>query len=387
MLSFSRLWRSPAVSLLLVSLAVSPSLTGCAAMMSVGRPSTALKAVEGAGLGVVVRRAQASSEVAAHVDRLLVETPVGKDADWPARLLITREGAERILTEASKSGTYANQPAEVMPVEAWARVLSEATSSEGEHASLMKRISTEMAVEYADVAKKNRAFLSRREAATKAEEDLDQRKGALAETELASEKAKVDRMDEEADAAEEAFQEAKAAFVEKVRTCAGKVPKDVRDETGKVLVRLREAVEDADKAIGAALVRYPLAAPSLLGDAQTQAKVFLADVIEEKSGKRPDTSSIQPSIELDGLTPKIGISGLSSKELGSLDVGEVTSETAARTSAWVGKALTLMAWAPSTASTLSYQASVLDAILDGFEKAGWQRPEDLEIEAKAVEED
>jgi hypothetical protein len=355
-------------------------------MLSVGRPSTALKAVEGAGLGVVVRRAEASSEVAAHVDRLLVETPVGKDASWPAQLLITREGADRILTEASKSGTYANQPAEVMPVEVWARVLSEATSSEGEHASLMKRISTEMAVEYADVAKKNEAFLSRREAATKAEEDLDQRKGALAETELASEKAKVDRMDEQADAAEKAFEEAKAAFVEKVRTCAGKVPKDVRDETGKVLVRLREAVEDADKAIGAALVRYPLAAPSLLGDAQTQAKVFLADVIEEKSGKRPDTSSIQPSIELDGLTPKIGINGLTSKELGSLNMGEVTSETAARTSAWVSKALTLMAWAPSTASTLGYQASVLDAILDGFEEAGWQRPEDLEIEGKAVEE-
>lgn len=387
MLSFSRLWRCPAVSVLLVSLAVFPSLTGCAAMMSVGRPATALKAVEGAGLGVVVRRAEASSEVAAHVDRLLVETPVGREAGWTAGLLITREGAERILTDVSKSGVYTNQPAEIMPVEVWARVLSEATAAEGQHASLLKRISTEMAAEYADVAKKNQAFLSHREAAKKAEEDLDQRKGALAETELASEKAKVDRMDEEADAAEKAFEEAKAAFVDKVRTCAAKVPKDVRDETGKVLVRLREAVEDADKAVGAALVRYPLAAPSLLGDAQTQAKVFLADVIEEKSGKRPDTSSIQPSIELEGLTPKIGIGGLTSKELGSLDVGEVTSETVARTSAWVSKALTLMVWAPSTAAKLQYQASVLDAILDGFEEAGWQRPDDLEVEAKAVEED
>ncbi|MFW5739762.1 MAG: hypothetical protein ACOC1F_05290 [Myxococcota bacterium] len=95
--------------------------------------------------------------------------------------------------------------------------------------------------------------------------------------------------------------------------------------------------------------------------------------IEEKCGKRPDLNAVRPTIELDGMTPKIGINGLTAEHLGKLDMEEVTSETARRTAEWLSKASTLMVWAPSTSSALSFQAAVLDAIVDGFERGGVPR--------------
>ena len=57
-----------------------PCLPGCAAMLSVGNPAAAVKVAEGAGLGVVVRRAEAAVSTATEVDRLLIITPIGGDA-------------------------------------------------------------------------------------------------------------------------------------------------------------------------------------------------------------------------------------------------------------------------------------------------------------------
>ncbi len=355
-------------------------------MLSIGNPSAAVKVAEGAHLGVVVRRAEAAVETATEVDRLLIVTPVGGKAKWPEKVLITQAEAQKILLSASKSGTYVNQPADIMPVEVWARLLPKLKAEQGDHPSLLAHIDPGIAAQYAKIIEKYENYSSLRESAARAQEELDKQEDSLDDLAKAVLEAKIEKIEADADEAESAFDEAKTAFVESAKTGAAKASPTVRDEVGPVLIRLREAVSDADTANGAALVRYPLAVSSLVGDAQLQASIILADVIEEKSGKRPDMRGVRPTVEFEGVTPKIGINGLTSEHLGKLDLAEVSSETVRRTTEWLNKATTLMVWAPSTSTALSYQADVLEALLEGFEESGWTRPAELEIEARECEE-
>lgn len=377
--------RSTAAYVLALALAATPGLSGCAAMLSIGNPSAAVKVAEGAHLGVVVRRAEAAMETATQIDRLLA-SPIGGKAKWPEKLLINQADAQKLLLSASKSGLYANQPADVMPVEVWAHLLPRLEAEQGDHPSLLAKVAPELADHHRKILEKYERYVSLREAAARAQDAFDEEKDGLDEKAKAVRKAALDKNEADVDAAEAAFDTAKTAFVDLARTTAAKTSPTVRDQIGPVVARLREAVSDADTANGAALVRYPLAVPSLMGDAQHQAGIFLADVIEEKSGKRPDVQGVKPTVVFEGSTPKIGINGLTSEHLGKLDIGEVSSETAKRTTQWLRKATTLMVWAPSTSAALSYQADVLDAILDGFETSGWTRLADLEIVARECEE-
>jgi hypothetical protein len=301
-------------------------------------------------------------------------------------VLITQPQAQKILLEASKSGIYQNQPADIMAVEVWAKLLPELNANGGEHPSLLARIHPELDEHYAAVVEKRAAFVTAREEATRAQEKLDKEEDKLDHAAKNAAKARLEVLEAKADAANAAFEDAKDAFIPEAKAIAAKVGAPVRDETGPIIVRFREAVADADTANGAAMVRYPLAVTSLVGDAQKQAAVFLADIIEEKSGKRPTLDGVTPTVSLDGITPEIGINGLSSKHLGKLNVADVTQEAVKRTGEWVTKAASLMVWAPSTSAALSYQADVLDAILEGYEEAGWTRSSNLEIEPKDGEE-
>jgi len=374
------------------ALAGAPWMSGCAAMISIGNPAAAVRVAEGAGLGVVVRRAEAAVETATEVDRLLIITPVGGAANWPDRLKITKAKAQEMLAVTSKSGLYAGQEADVMEVEVWARLLPELKADEGKHPSLLAQVSPALADDYADIIAKYKAYVTEREKVTAAEVKLEQEEKALSEqkkelseADKTSREAEIEKLDKAADEAETIFDDAKKAFVDKAKAAAAQVDPAVRNETGPILTFLREAVADADKANGAAMAGYPIAATGLIGDTQTQTSIFLADVVEEESGKRPTMKGVQPSVEFDGFTPTIGINGLTSEHLGKLGVGDVTSKTISRTTDWVGKATTLMVWAPSTSTALSYQADVLEAILDAYEQAGWTRPEEIDVDPLEVE--
>ena len=369
-----------------------PSMSGCAAMLSVGNPAAAVRVAEGARLGVVVRRAEAAIATATEVDRLLIITPVGGDAQWPDKLKINKAKAQEMLTAVSKTSVYTGQEADVMEVEVWARLLPELKADEGKNPSLLAQVSPALADDYADVIAKYKAYVAEREKVTAAEKKLEREEAKLgeqdkelSEADKAAREAEIEKLDKAADEAETVFDDAKSAFIDKAKAAAAQVDPTVRDETGPVLALLREAVSDADKANGAAMAGYPIAATGLVGDTQTQTTIFLADVIEEESGKRPTMKGIQPSVEFDGLTPKIGINGLTSEHLGKLSVGDVTSKTISRTTDWVGKASTLMVWAPSTSTALSYQADVLEAILDAYEDAGWTRPDEIDVDPLEVE--
>ncbi|MDB4941188.1 MAG: uncharacterized protein JWP97_722 [Labilithrix sp.] len=164
------------------------------------------------------------------------------------------------------------------------------------------------------------------------------------------------------------------AFVPKAKTAAGKAAPEVRERFGAVLVNLRQAVEDAKIANGAAAVRYPMAATSLIDSTKAMAAVYVADVIEEKTGKRPSTQGLQPGVTMEGGSVAITLNGLTSADMGKLSMGELTSEVALRTTRWVGRAMGLLGTISSTKDQLTFEDDVLAALIDGFKAGGWNPP-------------
>jgi hypothetical protein len=164
------------------------------------------------------------------------------------------------------------------------------------------------------------------------------------------------------------------AFIAQAKVSAKKAPVDVRDHFGPVLVNLRQAVDDAKTANGAAAVRYPMAATSIPDSAQQMAAVYVADVIEEKTGKRPQGQGVQPAVTLEGTKVNLTINGLSQADLGKTSAAEITSEVTARTSAWVKRAIGLLGTIAATKDMLSFEDDVLSALIDGFKANGWAPP-------------
>jgi hypothetical protein len=102
--------------------------------------------------------------------------------------------------------------------------------------------------------------------------------------------------------------------------------------------------------------------------------ILVADIVEERTGKRPVMNGLQPGVSLDGGKVQITLNGLSQSDLGQLSVADVTSETANRTQKWVTHALGLLGSVSSTKEILSFEDDVLGALLDGFAAAGWKAP-------------
>ncbi len=140
-----------------------------------------------------------------------------------------------------------------------------------------------------------------------------------------------------------------------------------------MLVNLRQAVDDACIADGAAAVRYPLAITSIVDSVRDVVPVIVADIVEEQTGKRPSMNGFKPDVKVDGTDVKLTLNGLSQDDLGKLSLGDLTKEAIARTTKWVLHAVTLIGAVSSTKDTLSFEQDTLDALLDGFTASGWKR--------------
>jgi hypothetical protein len=140
-----------------------------------------------------------------------------------------------------------------------------------------------------------------------------------------------------------------------------------------VLVNLRQAVDDASIADGAAAVRYPLALKSLPDSVLEVVPVIVADIVEEQTGNRPIMNGFKPDVKLDGMDVKLTLNGLSADDLGKLSMGDLTTEAISRTKKWVIHAVTLIGSVASTKDTLSFEQDTLDALLDGFTANGWTK--------------
>jgi hypothetical protein len=193
----------------------------------------------------------------------------------------------------------------------------------------------------------------------------------------AAKKANKDRMDvldKQVDKIDDETSKMAKDFIGKAKTAAEKAPAPVREKIGPVLVNLAQAVDDANIANGAAAVRYPLAATTLIDSAKTMVGVYAADVIEEKTGKRPNPGGLQPGLTLEGGKPQVTLNGLSSSDLGKLSMGELTSEVAARTGRWLKHTAGLLGTISSTKEVLEFEDDVLDALISGFKAGGWTPP-------------
>ena len=189
-------------------------------------------------------------------------------------------------------------------------------------------------------------------------------------------KKKIDELEKANDKIQDEADKLSKEFVPKAKTAAQKTDPAMREKLGPVLVNLRQAVDDANISNGAAAVRYPLAVTSMKDSAMTMVKVYVADVIEEKTGKRPSTmSSLQPGVTLEGGSIQVTINGITASDLsGKLTVGELTSEVASRTVKWFTHAVGLMGTISSTKDTLTFEDDVLEALLDGFKAGGYTAP-------------
>ena len=105
-----------------------------------------------------------------------------------------------------------------------------------------------------------------------------------------------------------------------------------------------------------------------------QAAVFVADVIEEKTGKRPSMAGFQPGVTTSGGKVAITLNGLSASDMGKLPMGELTTEVALRTTRWVGRAAGLLGTISATKDLLTFEDDVLAALVDGFKAGGWTPP-------------
>ena len=247
-----------------------------------------------------------------------------------------------------------------------------ATPIASKYPSLLAAISPDLGTAWAEIMEQRKALGDIKAQIAVEEAALDEKN--VSDADKKAHKKTIEGLEKQSDKIEKKADKLTDAFIPKVKEAAKKAPADVRDRFGAVLVNLRAAVDDAKIANGAAAVRYPMAVTSLLDSAKQMASVYTADVVEEKTGKRPNTAGLTPGVTMEGGKVAITLNGLSQADLGKTTMGDVTNEVAARTTKWVGRALGLLGTISATSDTLSFEKDVLDGLIDGFSAGGWKAP-------------
>lgn len=245
-------------------------------------------------------------------------------------------------------------------------------SGPAKYTSLLAAIDPSLGTEWGKVMEKKKAMGEAKGQIAVLEAANDEK--GVSDADKKANKAKIDELEKTVDALEKDADKLSKELIPKAKTAASKAAPEVRERFGVTLVNLRQAVDDANTSNSAAAIRYPMAASTLLDSAKQMAKVYVADVIEEKTGKRPNTQALQPGVTMEGGKVQVTLNGLSSSDLGKLDVGDVTKEVASRTTGWAKRALGLLGVIASTKEVLSFEEEMLGALLDGFTSAGWKAP-------------
>ena len=272
---------------------------------------------------------------------------------------------------------YAKSHARVVPAEVWARTLADIQSTDGSSPNLLALVSGDLGDSYAAITAKE-TDIADANAQIATEKDAKDAKDATDEDKKGHDKT-IDDLKKKISKLEDEVDPLRKKFLAAAKDAAQKAPANARDALGPVLVNLRQAVDDASIADGAAAVRYPLALKSLPDSVTEVVPVFVADIVEEQTGHRPIMSGFKPDVKLDGTDVKLTLNGLGPDDLGKLSLGDLTTETLSRTKKWVVHAITLIAAVSSTKDTLSFEQDTLDALLDGFAANGWKKAEAAKI--------
>jgi hypothetical protein len=353
------------------------TMTGCGVLGAMANPKVAWAIKDPAPMTVVVRRADAAEDTAKQVDRLLTATPASPDADWLKNVGPKPEDSAQDMKALTQDPAYAQSHARVVAAEVWLRMLGDLQSTAGSSPSLLGMVSTDLSDQYALVTAKE-AEVAQLDAQIAAEKEARDAKGVTDADKKAHEQT-ISDLKSQKSKKEDEVDPLRKKVLASVKDAAAKTPSDTRDAVGPALVNLRQAVDDASIADGAAAVRYPLAVTSMLDSVKQMVPVFVADIIEEQTGKRPKMNGFQPSVSLDGMTPQITLNGLTKDDMGKISLGDLTTQTVDRTKKWVVHALGLLGSISSTKDELSFEEDTLDALLDGFAKNGWKRVDAAKI--------
>ncbi len=352
-------------------------MTGCGMLSAVANPKVAWAFGDPAPMSVVVRRADAAEATAKQVDRVLTATPASPDADWLKSVGPKPEDAACDMKALLQEPMYMQSHARVVAAEVWLRTLGDIQSTDGSSPNILSIVSADLGNQYAAVLAKEQEVAAL-DAQITAEKDARDAKGVSDADKKAHDK-NVDDLKKQKSAKEDEVDPLKKKFLASVKDAAAQTPADKRDAVAAALVNLRQAVDDASIADGAAAVRYPMAITSMLDSVKQMVPVYIADIIEEQTGKRPSTQGLKPDVSLDGTDVKITINGLSKDDMGKISIGDLTTQTIVRTKDWVIHTLGLLPAISSTKDHLNFEQDTLDALLDGFAKNGWKRIEAVQI--------
>ncbi len=341
--------------------------TGCGALAALTNPEAAWAFDEPAPMSVVVRRAELAHATAEQVERLMGQTPVDDDSTWIPETSLKKDEAQALLTSAGTNDTYGSakgQKLRVTAAEAYVTRFSTICSSEEQHPSLLAATSPKLQSSYEDIARIQDEIGAVEAKIGDVDKALD--KEGVADAEKEKLEKQKEALEAQIDKLEESYDPKVEDFVKLVREEAGKLDEAKKKSIGVAVVNLRRAVEEAKNNNSVALLRYPMAVAGLTGELEPTAKRVVADVIEEKVGKRPDMTSLKPEVKLEGTDVKLTLNGLSPSELASLSPDELLEEATLRLGGYVGRVMVLIAYADDTQRILDFQSKVLDAWLEGM---------------------
>ncbi len=346
-------------------------MTGCGMLSAVANPKVAWALNDPAPMIVVVRRADAAEATAKQVDRLLTATPANPDSDWLKNVGPKPEDAAQDMKALTQDPVYVMSHARVVAAEVWLRTLGDVQSTDGSSPNILAIVSSDLGDQYAAIVAKEKE-VEQLDAQITAEKAARDAKGVSDADKKAHDK-NVDDLKAQKSKKEDEVDPLKKTFLASVKDAASKTPADKRDAVAQAIVNLRQAVDDASIADGAAALRYPLAIPTMTDSIKQVVPVFVADIIEEQTGHRPLMQGFKPDIALDGTDVKVTINGLSKDDLGKIQLGDLTTQTIGRTKDWVIHTLALLGAISSTKDHLNFEQDTLDAMLDGFSKNGWTK--------------
>jgi hypothetical protein len=400
--------------------------TGCGALSAATNPKVSWALGDPAPMTVVVRRAEVAEETGKHVDRLMMATPVDDDSAWLKKTAPEPDDAKAQAEEIAKREMYATTGSRVVPAEVWSKSLATVAQTQGpasttltaaevpaaapkpgkrpkadpkgkkkdkptpaapaptpapapapssatpKYASLLAVVDAPLVDKYAAVMAKKRAIGDAKTEVAQEEAALDEK--GVSDADKKAHKDKIELLEKKVDQMNEEAKGLQKDLIAAVCAASAKDTPEVRERYGVAFVNLRQAVEDAEISNGAAALRYPLAIPTLVQSTEQMVHVYVADVIEEKTGKRPETRGLQPGVALEGGKVQITLNGLSPDDMGKLSPGDVLSETSKRTQAWVSRALGLLGTISANKEVLAFERDVLDAVLAGWKAGGWNPP-------------
>ena len=361
-------------TLALVLLALLTLATGCGAIAAAANPKVAWAFKDPAPMSVVVRRADAAEKTSREVDRLLTATPANVDSDWIQQVGPSPDAAAAELKIVSGYSFYVESKARVVPSEVWVRTLAAVAAGKGsktaKYKSLLAAIDKDMADKYEKIVEKKLELDGIKSLILQEQAAIDDKDATPADK--ADHQKKKDELAKMVEASEKEIAPLEAAFLAAAKEGAGKAAPEVREKLGVALVNLQKAVEDAQIANGAAAIRYPMAAPTVLSSLKAVVPFIVADIVEEQTGKRPTLNKLSPDVSLDGTKVSLTLNGLAPSDIGKIKMADLLTETVKRSTKWVTHTVTLLAAISSNNEALAFQADVLGAMVDGFSAGGWK---------------